>query len=85
MSILARSLSPKPIDGSIAGGCDDPCRRTWRQAAGRPPLHGHRERVLDRFLGNVDVTKMSNQYRDRAAVFGAKDPVNFGAGDWGHG
>ena len=61
--------------GPIAGRRDDPSGRARRQSGRRPPLHGRRERVLDRLLGEGDVTEDADQGRDRAAVLLDGRPV----------
>ncbi len=38
-----------------------------------PLLHGHRERVLDRLLGETDVAEDAGQGGDAAAVLGPVD------------
>src|SRR5216683_2114793 len=71
----SRSVSATwtPVDRAVAGGGDDPSRRARRQSSCGPTLHSRRERVLDGFLGDVDVTEHANQDRDRATVLLAKD------------
>jgi hypothetical protein len=47
--------SPQAVDGTIPGGRRDPRARVRRNAVPRPPLQRSDERVLDRFLGEVEV------------------------------
>src|ERR1700674_3985782 len=68
VTVLAGRLPAKAIDRPVAGGGDDPARRTGRQSTGWPSLHRRREGVLDRLLGNVDVAEDANQHGHRASV-----------------
>src|SRR5262249_8791477 len=45
-----------------------PPGRTRGQPAGRPPLQSNGERVLDGFLGDVDVTEVADKDGHRATV-----------------
>ena len=45
---------------------------TRRDAVDRPALQGGRERLLDRFLGDVDVTEDADQDGHGAPVLGAE-------------
>jgi hypothetical protein len=51
---------------------------TWAGwfSAERPPGDRHGERVLDRFLGGVDVAEEADQDSDAAAVLPAEDSLD---------
>ena len=83
--VVAGRLPAEPVDGPAAGRGDDPSRRAGRQPGFRPALHRDRERVLDRFLGDVDVPEVADQDRHGAAVFLAEHPPDLGGGDGRHG
>jgi hypothetical protein len=84
VAILARRLAPQPVDGAVARGRDDPARRAWRQAGVGPALHRGRERVLDRLLGDVDVTEDADQGGHGAAVLLAEDALDLRGGGSRH-
>jgi hypothetical protein len=62
-----RAIAPQPVDRAGARHGDDPGQRIARDAVALPPLDGRRERVLDRFLGQVPVAGGADQRRDRPA------------------
>src|SRR5262245_10834866 len=66
VAIVARRLAAQAIDRAIAGGGDDPTRRGWRQSVDGPALEGDGERILDGFLGKVDVAEEADQDRNGA-------------------
>ena len=72
MSILARRFAPEPIDRAVLRRGDDPAHRARRRAARRPAPQRLGERVLHRFLGEVDVAEDADQHGDRAAVLRAE-------------
>src|SRR5262249_45464436 len=78
VAVLARRLPAEPVDRAVARSRDDPSRRARRRPRRRPPLERRRERVLDRFLGNVDVAEDADQDSHRAAVFFAEDTFDRG-------
>ena len=53
----------------------------WGQAACTPPFERNGEGILDRFLGDVDVTEATGQHRDRAPIFAAEYPLDLTGGD----
>ena len=86
---LARELVrlvPEPpaaaqsIDRPIACGRRDPGARVVGYAAGRPYLERRDERLLDGFLGEIEVAEDANECRDRAAQFLAEQAVDDLAG-----
>ena len=66
--VRAGCLPAEAVNRAVAGGGDDPAGRARGQAGGRPSLHRHGERVLDRLLGDVDVAEVAGQHGDRTAV-----------------
>jgi hypothetical protein len=80
----AGRLPPEAVDRPVAGGGDDPSRRARRQPAGRPPLERRGERVLDRLLGDLDVTEDADQDGHRAAVLLAEDTLDLRGGEIRH-
>src|SRR5262249_26215677 len=76
VTLLARRVAAEAIDRAVTRRRDDPSSRPRRQAGRRPLLDGDHERVLDRLLGGVDVSEQTDQYRDGAAVFLAKDTLD---------
>ncbi len=58
-------FSPQAVDRAVPGGRGDPRPRVVRQALGRPALQRHREGVLHRLLGQVEVTEHADERRDR--------------------
>src|SRR5690606_29303664 len=57
----ANGLSAQPVDCPVAGGGDDPSRSSRRRPLFRPSFERLRERVLNGFLGHVDVTEGANE------------------------
>ena len=74
--LAADRLAAQPVDGPVAGGRDDPRAGTGRLAVRRPPGGRHGERVLDRFLGGVDIAEEADQGGDAPAVFPAEDSLD---------
>ena len=70
--LVADRLAAQPVDGPVAGGRDDPRAGIGRLAVRRPPGGRHGERVLDRFLGGVDIAKEADQGGDAATVLAAE-------------
>ena len=66
-------LAAQLVDGPVSGGRDDPRTGIGRLAVRRPPGGRYGERVLDRFLGGVDVAEEADQSGDAATVFAAED------------
>jgi hypothetical protein len=46
-----------PVDGAVARGRHQPPARVRWDAVGRPPLGGDRKRLLNGFLGEVEVAE----------------------------
>jgi hypothetical protein len=76
VAILTRCLAAQPVDRAVARGRDDPTRRGGRQPVRRPAPEGCGERVLDRFLGDVDVAEDADQDGHRAPVLLAEDTLD---------
>ena len=74
--LVTDRLAAQPVDGPVAGSRDDPRARIGRQALRRPPGGRHGERVLDRFLGGVDIAEKADQGSDAAAVLTAEDSLD---------
>src|SRR5882724_9304482 len=60
-----------PVDGAVAGGGDDPGAGVGREFG--PLLQRDGERVLDRLLGEADVTEEADQGCHAPAVLGPVD------------
>ena len=60
-------LPAQHVDGAVTGGRGQPRARPAGDAVFRPPLQGHRERVLRAFLGEVPVAGGPDQRRDDPA------------------
>ena len=80
VAVVARRLPAQAVDGPVAGGGDDPAAGVGRHAGGRPLLHGHRERVLDRLFGEVDVAEEADQGGDGTAELPAEGLLDLGVG-----
>ena len=52
-----RSLAAEPVDRPVSSGHDEPARRIVRHAVPRPALDGDGKRLLDGFLGAIEVTE----------------------------
>jgi hypothetical protein len=68
VAVLAGRFPAEAVDRPIPGCGDDPSRRARRQTGGRPPLDRRGERVLDRLLGDADVTEDADQDGHRATI-----------------
>src|SRR5207253_7755525 len=62
--VAALVLAPDPVDRLAVGGGGQPGAGVGGYAVGRPPLHGGRERLGRRFLGDVEVTETPGQGGD---------------------
>ena len=69
---IARRFAAQLIDRAVARGGDDPAGGRGWHAALRPARERRRERVLDRFLGELDVTEEAHQNGNRTAVLAAE-------------
>src|SRR4029077_12385510 len=74
--LVTDRLAAQPVDGPVAGGRDDPRTGIRRLAIRRPPGDGHGERVLDRFLGSLDIAEKTDQGGDAATVLAAEDSLD---------
>jgi hypothetical protein len=73
--VVARGLAAEPAIAALRGR-DDPAGRARRHAGLRPALQRPRERVLNRLLGDVDVTEHAHEHGDRATVLLAEDTLD---------
>jgi hypothetical protein len=78
------SATGAAVDRPVAGGGDDPSRWARGQSDRRPPLHRCGERVLDRLLGEVEVTEDTNQDGYRVAVLLAEHALDHRGGHRRH-
>ena len=69
-------LPPEPVDRPVAGGRRDPGAGVVGYAPDRPRLEGRDERLLDGFLGEVEVPEDPDQGRDRSALFLAGQAID---------
>ena len=60
-----RALAPQAVDRLVARDAGDPGARVVGHALPRPALERDDERLLDRVLGDVEVTEDADQGRDR--------------------
>jgi len=75
--LLAQPPFPaQPIDGLVAGGPCDPCARVPGDAVGRPPGQRDGERILDGFLGKVEVPEDPDERRQRTAALLPEGPLD---------
>ncbi len=74
--LVADRLAAQPVDGPVAGGGHDPRAGIGRQAVRGPPGRRHGERVLDRFLGGVDIAEKADQGGNAATVLAAEDSLD---------
>src|ERR1700694_1753022 len=72
---------PEAVDRAVPRGGDDPALRAWGQAGCRPPFERRGEGILDRLLGDVDVTEATGQDRNRAPIFATEYPLDLAGGD----
>jgi hypothetical protein len=75
---VASRLPPDAVDGAVPGGGDQPSPGVRGQAGLRPLLEGGQAGLLDRFLGEVDVTEEADQGGDGLAPLLADDPLEGG-------
>ena len=68
----------QPVDRPVPGRGRDPRPGVVGHAARGPRLQGGDERLLDRFLGEVEVAEDANQRCDRPALLLAEDTVDDG-------
>ena len=85
LAVVAGGLPADAVDSPVAGGGDDPAGGAGWQAGRRPPLQRGHERVLDRFLGEVDVAEEADQAGHRPARLRAEDPLDLGTVHLRHG
>jgi hypothetical protein len=66
------------VDRAVPGRRREPCAGVSGDAVARPPLGRDRERLLRRFLGEVEVAEELDQRSEDAAPLVAEDPVEDG-------
>ena len=77
LGLLGQALAPsQPIDRPISRRRRDPRSRVVGNAALGPGLESRDERILDRFLGKVEVAEDADQRRDRPPLFLAEHAVD---------
>ena len=59
--VSEHAIAADPVDGSIAGGGQQPSTSVVRRALARPALGGDRKRLLGSFLGEVEVAEEADQ------------------------
>jgi hypothetical protein len=74
--VLEPAATAQSVDGSVASGRGDPRARVVRHPARRPGLQRRDERLLNGFLGEIEVTKDADERRDRPARLGAEQAVD---------
>ena len=70
------ALPSKPVDRLVPRGGRDPGARVVGYAPLGPDLDGGYERLLNRVLGEVEVTEHADQRGRRASGFGPEDAVD---------
>lgn len=65
-----------PVDRLEAARGHEPCARILRDALGRPLLHRGDEGVVQRFLGDIEITEQANQGGEHPPGFGAIDRLD---------
>ena len=68
-----RLVAAQPVDRAVAAGRDQPRAGIRRDALARPPLGGHRERLLGGLLGEVEVAEEADQRRQNTSPLVAED------------
>jgi hypothetical protein len=56
-----RPVAAQAVDRPPPGRCGDPRARVGRHAVAPPDRHGRLERVLDRILGQLEITDLTDQ------------------------
>ena len=68
-----RAVATDAVDCAVSGGGHQPRARVGRRPIAGPPLGGDRERLLDGFLGEVEVAEEADQAGEDAAPLVAED------------
>ena len=80
-----RDVAANAVDRLVAPDIDQPCPRIGRQAGIGPALQRHRECVLQRVLGEIEIADEADQRRQRPARLVAKYFFDLRPGSWfGH-
>ena len=74
--VLERPGAPDPVDGLVPRRGRDPGARVARQPTLRPDLERDQERILDGFLGEVEVAEDADERRDRPSRLLAEQAVD---------
>src|SRR5438046_940997 len=77
-TVRASACTAQAVDGEHARSRRDPAARIGRDSVARPFAQCDGERILDRILGYVDVTKDADQGGHGSTGPLAEDPVNRG-------
>ena len=64
------------VDRLETAGRDEPCPRVVGDSIERPLLERRAERVVQRFLGDIEIAEQADQRGENAARFGAIDRLN---------
>ena len=73
-----RDLPADAVDRLVAADIDQPGPRIGRRIGGRPALQRHRERILQRVLGEIEIADEADQRRQRPARLVAEYFFDFG-------
>jgi hypothetical protein len=77
LGLLDEALAAsQPIDRAIPRRRGDPCARVGRDTLLGPDLERAGEGILDRLLGEIEVTQDTNERRDRPARLLAEDALD---------
>ncbi len=75
-----RGVEPRPsaqaVDGLEAAGRDEPRARVGRHTVARPRSQRRRERVVQRFFGEIEIAEQADERREHAARFGSVDRLD---------
>jgi hypothetical protein len=71
-----RSPAAEAVDRPVPSRCRDPRARIAWNALRRPGLERADERLLDRFLGEVEVAENADERRDRPTRFLAEQAID---------
>ena len=79
LSLLAAKcdLPAQAVDRLVASDIDQPCPRIGRRIGGGPALQRHRECILQRVLGEIEVADQTDQRRQRPARLAAEGFFDF--------
>ena len=80
LALLAakRDLPADPVDRLVASDIDQPRPRIGRRIGGGPAFQRHRERILQRILGEIEIADQADQRRQRPTRLVAEYFFDFG-------